>query len=360
MTIFLFCGPQSLDDRTGFDHQIISLAEGLTSLGINIISNRNYWITNQQTGNYLVKRNAEIVPQNCDVVVFSTKYYKENKHEIPLEIFAKNRKCTNVCIDGHDGLITPSYEIYNEVDIVLKCHYNSKFSYPVKFHPWQFGLSNRIIRSTSSVNSKKNVNEVLVNYRVMHAVRKKASKKIIPLLQSTFSINNEIQDFNANIDSYSPEDVYLNRQTGNRHNPQYYENLKTGLANLCFGGFLTNRFMMSNKLHIKILRKINYDLEFIKNDRVFQWDSWRLWETMSAGAAAIHLDFDKYGMELPTNPVNGVHYLGVDFDNLHEFEEQLKDLDHLRRIGKQGAEWVIENYSPKAIAQRLLDMILDK
>ncbi|QCR22176.1 hypothetical protein C1N53_07360 [Pontibacter sp. SGAir0037] len=57
-------------------------------------------------------------------------------------------------------------------------------------------------------------------------------------------------------------------------------------------------------------------------------------------------------------PINGVHYIGVDFNNLALLEEQMaKGTNFLKQVGEQCREWVLKNYSPKATASRFINLI---
>lgn len=358
MNIYFWCCPQDLEKRTGFDHHIICLAEGFLELGYNIFGNRDYWRISATSNTYLVNEVPGIYYGDCDLVIFTTKYLVENSDELSDDIYRSDRDYKIVCIDGHDGLITPSYEVCDKVDIVLKCHYNIKFDYPQNYKPWQFGLSNRIIRATSKVEGQRSAN-IIVNYRVHHAVRKKAMNALYSRLTGYYQIVESINSINDEIRSFNSEDKLSYLQTGSRHYSDYYQRLCRSLGCFTFGGFLTNRFMVTDHLIIKVIRRLNYDLELIMNDRIFQWDSWRLWETLASGAVAFHVDFERYGILLPVQPICGKHYVGIDFQNLDDFSELISDTERLYNIGKSGRRWALENYSPKAVANRLIQMITD-
>jgi len=90
---------------------------------------------------------------------------------------------------------------------------------------------------------------------------------------------------------------------------------------------------------------------------VYQWDSWRLWESLLAGCVTFHLDFNKYGFRLPVMPTNGVHYLGVDLDNPEQVDAVLGDEGTLAKVSEQARQWALAHYSPKAVAQRLLRLL---
>jgi hypothetical protein len=70
------------------------------------------------------------------------------------------------------------------------------------------------------------------------------------------------------------------------------------------------------------------------------------------------LDLEHYGVEIPVMPTNWVHYIGVDFNRVDKIIERLSDEpDALKRIGKAGRLWALENYSQKAMAERFLQSI---
>jgi hypothetical protein len=59
---------------------------------------------------------------------------------------------------------------------------------------------------------------------------------------------------------------------------------------------------------------------------------------------------------LPVMPVNGEHYFGVRFDAVDETIDRITaDPGVLERVAAAGRQWALEHYSPKALAQRLLD-----
>lgn len=89
--------------------------------------------------------------------------------------------------------------------------------------------------------------------------------------------------------------------------------------------------------------------------RAIQWDSFRFWEALAAGCAAVNIDLDKYGVELPVMPVNWTHYIGIDFDRPRDAIDRLAgDPSLLERVASAGRQWAFEHYSPRALAARLL------
>jgi hypothetical protein len=96
----------------------------------------------------------------------------------------------------------------------------------------------------------------------------------------------------------------------------------------------------------------------LKTNRISQWDSWRFWESLAAGCVTFHVDFEKYGFELPVLPKNWEHYIGIDLDNIQESIDKIAEQPEvLEKISIQGREWVLQNYSPKAVALRFMEKI---
>ncbi|WP_347237749.1 glycosyltransferase [Sphaerospermopsis sp. FACHB-1194] len=91
---------------------------------------------------------------------------------------------------------------------------------------------------------------------------------------------------------------------------------------------------------------------------IVQWDSWRFWESLAAGCVTFHLDFDKYGLDIPVMPENWRHYIGIDLDNVPAAIDRIVDEPEiLEKIALEGRRWAIENYSPVPTALRFLETI---
>jgi hypothetical protein len=352
-SVFFFCSPVGPADNTGYEHQIVCLAEGLKEIGVSIYSNIDYW---RENDDFLLKYDENVNYKDCDVVVYSSKFTgQEVQFGLPVTLYDSQRSYKLVYVDDEDGLITPGFEVHQKVDYVLKSHYNRKYTYPFNFRPWQFGLTNRIINAVSSAHNTVRDNEILVNFRVHHPTREFASTSILPIAYKYLSQNTET-DLMA--ENESEEDKLFWHQTGRRHYSNYYKRLSIATACACFGGYLQKSIPFQKYKLGYYLRHLDYKFKVFKNDKVYQYDSWRFWESLVAGCCTIHIDLAKYGAVMPVMPVNGVHYLGVDFDDPAHFEKQLaKGTDFLQQVGEQGRMWVLENYSPKATAHRFLNLL---
>src|SRR5262249_17524455 len=85
------------------------------------------------------------------------------------------------------------------------------------------------------------------------------------------------------------------------------------------------------------------------------WDSFRFWEALAGGCAAINIDLEHYGVKLPVMPQNRKHYLGLNFARVKQFIEQLRqEPESLSGVARAGKCWAEMHYSPKAVAKRFL------
>jgi hypothetical protein len=59
-------------------------------------------------------------------------------------------------------------------------------------------------------------------------------------------------------------------------------------------------------------------------------------------------------------PINGTHYIGIDFDKPSNLHDIFSDEKYIEDVGMKGREWALEYYSPTRIASRFLDIIADE
>ena len=147
-------------------------------------------------------------------------------------------------------------------------------------------------------------------------------------------------------------------QTGRRHYPAYYRRLSEAYACFCFGGHAQKAFSGRRNAIEKLLYMIDWRIPLGGFDRIYQFDSWRFWESLVAGCCTFHVDFARYGAVLPVMPINGEHYIGVDFSDVNTTKRKIKQNPQLmEQIGNAGRQWALDNYSPKAVAARFLALL---
>ena len=356
--VFFYC------EANSFSHLIICLAEGLKELGIPFYSNINYCQIQPDRSEYLLNHDINVTPDDCSVVVVDTKW-RFYHASFPENLFHPERKYMTIYLDDMDGPTIWNPEL-DDFDFRLRTHYNSQSQYPSNCRPWVFGISNRILRETSNIPKfEERTKHITVNFRVSHQtltyskcflkvaqgwlkvdnaliviehpLREIIREQFWLLIQEMMLLDDRVDDFdNPPSDSYH----YLQwLQTGKRHYPNYYKRLKESLACACFGGYITPSYTTGESL-------------------VEWWDSWRFWESLAAGCVTFHVDFQKYGIQLPVMPENWQHYIGIDLDNIQDTVARIAgDPGVLASISSSGRQWAIDNYGPVPTALRFLETL---
>jgi hypothetical protein len=348
-----------LDDLDWAYHGYVCMAEGLTEMGIACYGNKNMYKQGVDR-EYLIQSKENVSLHDVDIVFFHSALYitgRRQADEIIMNITnTPNRKFVTVFMDESDGVRTPGFcKGARSCDIVLKCNYNRKYHYPDNFYPWQFGVSNRMLNSVYPKPFNERENSILVNFRVKHQLRDYINKLIFPDVTRYLHWDNGVD---MTSDSLTGNDLLFWKQTRGRHYPNYYDKLSTSKMCACYGGVFSIPWGNHDKYTARIARGINDIIKLSQWDRVRQWDSWRLWEAWTAGCCVIHVDFEKYGCVLPVMPQNGEHYIGIDIQSPQKIESLLKDKSRLESIAENGRNFVLMHYTPRAVAEYLLNQII--
>jgi len=368
------------DKRENYQNDIVQLAEGLEEIGVPFSGNCNYWQKSSRTDDYLIRKDDRIRPEDCDVVVVTYSWFRYVRlgqfalaRSMPPEVTVPKgkRKYTTVYLDDNDGYATPSLgRDFLAFDLVCRDKLNSRTWNPPNFRPWAIGIGRRVIAATADAPSFSHRRPAIyVNYNAshhfMHSSRKRAIEELHPRLKGVLEVYRpEFADLGA-----APEDPQSRlwwEQTNKRHSPEYYERLKTSQACSAFCGELLPPLPFSprifevygNKAEMqKMMWKALGRLD-PRPQRIISWDSFRFWETLAAGSVAFHVDLQKYGVVLPAMPENWRHYIGVDFRNLDRDVRRIREAPSiLEDIAAAGREWGLANYSPRATAERFLDLV---
>jgi hypothetical protein len=362
-----------LSHEQAYEHLMINIADGLKSLGVPFYGNFNNWKTGLDSESYLFNYDSTVNHWDCSVVVLSNHWF-EYHQRIPEGFFDPKRKYITAYCDDMDGPSHLSYSsLWENFDFILRTGCNKVYPYPNHVIPWLFGISNRVLKETRSIcQFGSREKKLLINYRIKHdrivigmnnfakipglhkinhisqkdlyivnfPLRKIADESFYPLIHNTLKLDFSTEDF-----TQAPKDSYhyqLWQKTGKRHHPVYYQRLTKSVACAAFGGCLAP----------------DNDGQ---NFRAEWWDSWRFWESLAAGCVTFHIDFDKYGVNLPVMPENWKHYIGIDLDNMQATVDRLiEEPEILEKISIAGREWAIENYSPVPTALRFLEIVRDK
>lgn len=373
LRVYFFC----CNEPGNLQEDVIALAEGLNELGVPFFSNCDYWLQSLDPGDYLFKHCPEISHQDCDIVVVSYTWphwvrmgtFELRRQPLPPDLFHKPRNYITVYMDNNDGYRTISFEPeYRQFDLILRSKFNARAWHPENMRPWAYGLTNRIIEETRcSLPFRNRRSALLVNFGASHpfqyGARNLSRHRLEPKLQRILQIDRTIDDLS--VEPSEPYEALMWHQTGGRFSRAYYERLTRTQAVACFCGDIipcspfrgADRYLVGGNR--AKLRKMLYSIlsRFSAGaPRVVGCDSFRFWETLSAGAAAINIDLALYGLQLPVMPETGTHYAGVDFQRVDTLIDQLADTAFLERVADAGRQWAHEYYSPKATAKRFLQI----
>lgn len=359
---FYMTSQEGPPEGANFQDLLVNLATGFKQLGIKYYANNNYWRIDPDGDRTLIEATPEVKPDDCDIVVLERQYYEENGC-LPPGLFARGRQYKTVYFDCNDAIRTPAWlPEFKQFDFIFKTHYAKHTKYPDNFYPWAFGLSERVLQELEEqVPWVEKKPSVLVNFRhkkFSHSLRGYIKKTFIPQIAQIMAL-----DTSSDGEAEFPQDPYHYlrwRQTGRRHYPNYYQRLKKSQVCACFGGFfLGPEFTDGHDRISYYLARMVSELG-IKTNRIAQWDSWRFWESMAGGCVTLHVDFAKYGFELPVMPENWRHYVGIDLDNIkNSIDTIASQPEILQHIAAEGRAWAIENYAPLATSVRFLETVAD-
>ncbi|MBW4560110.1 MAG: glycosyltransferase [Mojavia pulchra JT2-VF2] len=359
--IYFYCDPRlNVVPGDKFQHLLICLAEGFRELGIEFFSNVNYWQESPEEKKYLFRHHPDVTPDDCSIVILQNNWFHANC-PLPENLFHPKRQYVTVYLDGEDSDKTYiERSEFQQFDFILRNHFNQKLNYGKNFYPWSFGLTNRILREVQEVPSfQERKKQILINFRHWkfgHPVRNVSCSLFIPRIEKILQIDNSIDSPDKR--STDPYHDLQWLQTGGRHYPNYYKRLQGSIACACFGGFFVpswpkNPSNLINRGGKQLIERLR-----LKTKTIVQWDSWRLWESLAAGCATFHVDFEKYGIALPVMPKNWQHYIGIDLDNVQAAVDRIADEPEIiESIAIQGRHWALENYSPVPTALRFLETV---
>ena len=373
--VYFFCS----NDLGNLQEDVIALAEGFRELGVPYYSNCDYWLQSTAPNDYLFTHEPEVTHEDCDVVVISytwpqwvrMKTFDLVQKPLPTCLFRKGRKYITVYMDNHDGYRTISWEPeYRQFDLILRSKFNPRAWHPENMRPWAYGWTNRVIQATAGgppFESRRRA--LLVNFGASHpyryGARDLARDCLEPKIERLLPVDRTIDDLS--IEPSDPYEALMWHQTGGRFSRNYYERLKRTQAVACFCGDIIpsmpfrdpERYLVGGN-RARLRRMLYWTLGWFdpRPPRAVGWDSFRFWEALAAGCAAINIDLSRYGVDLPVMPENGTHYLGVDFSRVDDFIDRLREEPcRLERIGGVGKQWAETYYSPKAVAQRFLHLL---
>jgi len=374
-TVYFYCR----NEDGNLQEDVITLAEGFRELGVPYFANCDYWLQSTEPGDYLFRHSPDVTPDDCDIVVVSytwpywirMKTFDLVRRPLPDGLFKPGRKYRTVYMDSHDGHRTVSWEPeFRQFDLILRSKLNRRAWHPDNMRPWVLGFTRRISGATAGAPPfAERRKSILINFGASHpyphGTRDCATRSFEPKIGRLFEIDRTKDDLS--VEPSDPYEALMWRQTGFRFSRAYYERLKHSQAVACFCGDLIPPMPYRNPECYLVggnrarVRRLFYEtlgrLDPRPN-RAVQWDSFRFWETLTAGCVGFNIDLAHYGVELPVMPENWKHYIGVDFARVDAvIERLLAEPEALERIASAGRAWALEHYSPVAQARRFLNAL---
>jgi hypothetical protein len=330
------------------------------------------------SGDYLFRRDPDVRHQDCDVVVVTYTWprwvrmgdFRTREQRLPEGLFAPGQTWATVFMDNNDGYRTIAWEPeYRQFDLILRTKYNSRTFHPSNMKPWAYGLVQRIIDATEgSLPFAERDRTLLVNFGASHpfsyGARDLATRRFEPRIAQALPIDRTKDDLSS--EPPDPYEALMWHQTGGRFRRSYYERLKRTQAAACFCGHIIpaapkrpeGYLVGGNKARLQRMAYEALGVLYHRPPRAVGADSFRFWEVLAAGCAAINLDLEHYGVEMPEMPLNGIHYLGVDLERVGAFVERLiEEPGLIQRVAQAGQSWALQHYTPEATARRFLTLL---
>lgn len=343
----------------------IVIAQGLKKQDYEFSANLNHW---KQEDGYLFKK-SEVKSE--DIIVSETDTNNILSWRALDRILPYTTKHFTVLIDVSDGIETPALDKKaSRVDAIFK-QMNRFWKYPKNvISPWVYGIVEELLLIKPKC---ERLPKELKRPRNTHSTRLAAYSKHINLQKTVDSRNtplfSEVKQINHDIDSRTHSTFAKNSQiVGHRFQHRYLENVAQSRAVCTVGGtfVLPKRYPLNCSILTKKqiwfvdttyrsrVKEFNKKLGLVKSKTqvIIQWDSWRLWESWSLGAAVLNFDFEKYGCVFPVMPKPFIHYIPLDFTN----GVKTQDVD-IEEIANTGRLWALTHYSPEAQALRFVASI---
>jgi hypothetical protein len=332
-----FYGPA---DR--LSHASLCLMRGLASFGIKVTANISNFSPDRRGLAYnIFNINDEIETAEWytdeDFCVIDMGYGVNGKAE---ELARLPRPCI---VDMDDSC---NYR-YHDCPVVFAAHQN-RFCKFKGVRPLVFGPSHDYIALSNMVNLTNKKTKFLRNFTptLMQSVRDSLSLVFEEKLEQLFEIDRTL----------THNHIDLSNQ------------LAVTSCVLAYGGaFVPN--LISNEQNQGSLPpwvdKMSCAAPSPPATVVLRWDSWRFWEAAIFGCVPIHLDFEKYGFELPVMPQPWVHYIPIDLTTVNLLPERIESLlrekpDALVEMGMNARNWALTHYNPTECARRLIVAVIEE
>lgn len=361
--------------ESGYAHCALSIAEGFKELGITFYGNIDYWDPKGK-GPVIEKAPDDF---EHDVAIFADDFLMQHRQDIKTYLSGKVFNVltdssgfpwmrewtpTKTATDLQTVLNRPEFELF---DLVLRSHSTEWFNYPSNSEPWAFGLTNRLIETALKFKEQPVVERVAMNFRILHDARKEFVGRLNPLLEGKLAVESQITEGldTSQKEVVDPIELYYWQYSGRRHSNDYYKFISSSRFTYTFGGLVDFPYPgkpMKQQYHryLRFIKtKLGVDRSASSDLIIYQHDSWRFWEVMLSNSIPLHMDLETWGLTLPEFPVNGEHYIGVKGFDVNSAADLMlnSNTETLQDISLKGRNWVLDNYSPKPVAERFIKVL---
>lgn len=316
--------------------QIVALAEGLAALNLEVGGNIDYYAVSKV---FLIPRKTFDVTRVRCLVVASDILFDCDVPTVERIATCRKRGVPVVAMDWIASRFFGANRqlLLSRCDVYLFYSYVPELANVTKVKPWPIGFTERVVRACSLawLPFEQRRSAVLWSHRVPHHIRKAVWDTFYGLLALDVE---RFHDGFRQPDSLTEYDNMMNLQTGNRHNPRFYEQLCSVKMVDCCGGFF-------------------------RGNVIRQWDSYKLWEGFVAGCCVITLDLEYYGFATgaTAEPKNMTHYVGLRLDQPEYMRRLACDLCggriNIADIAANGKAWAMEHFHPIARAKTFLELL---
>lgn len=322
-------------DGGSFSYVAHCLADGLSQLGIPVFSSISY--SNERISDFaFYGANDPYLQQQCHYVVYDICDTCNHFKFVPLNLTSGHPRAVALCMEDDCGSLCVTN------GMPLLCTHENRFrTIAGNRVPICFGVSQKMVENSILLPLwSQRRREVLKSFRPSERqdVRAMMDFLFLPQVSKHWNINSTLVG-------------------GGRWDPIFFDYLKNSQISIAYGGTFNQDFSSNPAFSdIPSYRLFRSMLDYGAETVVLRWDSWRLWESLTAGCVTIHLDFNLYGFKLPVMPENWKHYIGLNLSNIKEdVERMLDEKDRLEEISRNGRLWALENYSPIAVARRFIE-----
>lgn len=354
-----------------------ALAESLALCGFKIYAPIDWWHESPAATQSLFVSDPRFDPRTADIVIVGRNSYRTFTPDYHVKIMgfpdwltAKDRRFKLVYIEGDDSYEAHSFRApFDSFDLILRIKFNKRVYNPPHYLPWPISVSQYVIdRADQKLLRQGKRMCILSNFNATHPfehpLRKLARERIVPKFEKFLPIDRTMLLWDQA--PTDPFDAFHLKQVPKYYNPAYHDLLAGAAACFAFCGDLIPGLPLNPAPMLrygnkgKLKRKLwgTFSALIGSTPRSVQWDSYRFWECLAFGCCPIHIDLEKYGVDLPTMPKNWEHYVGLDLDNLgRDINRIRKSPDLLLKIGQQGREWLKKHYSGRALCSFLFEYL---